>query len=157
MNSTTIITNESDCNMKDDIFKGLGVEIVMPDTESFLKIKETLTRIGIASKKDNILYQSCHILHKKDRTGPEERSRYAIMHFKEMFILDGKSNNLEVEDIGRRNTITNLLEEWGLVKVVNPTKTEDPITPLGKIKILPHKEKNNWRLEAKYSIGTKKG
>jgi hypothetical protein len=143
--------------MKDDIFKGLGVEIELPDADCFLKIKETLTRIGIASKKDSVLYQSCHILHKKDRSGAEEQSRYAIMHFKEMFILDGKSNNLEDEDIGRRNTITNLLEEWGLVKVVTPSKTEDPIAPLNKIKIISYKDKNNWRLEAKYSIGTKKG
>jgi hypothetical protein len=143
--------------MNKNLFKGLGVEIELPDAESFLKVKETLTRIGISSKKDNILYQSCHILHKKDRSSAEEKSRYAILHFKELFILDGKSNTLEEDDVARRNTIVNLLEEWGLVKVINQSEIEDPIAPLSKIKILPHKEKGNWRLESKYSIGIKKG
>lgn len=143
--------------MNENLFRGYGVEIELPEPESFLKVKETLTRIGISSKKDNILYQSCHILHKKDRSTPDENSRYAIMHFKELFILDGKSNNLDDEDIARRNTIVNLLEEWGLIRVVNPSQTEDPVAPLSKIKILPHKEKASWKLEAKYTVGTKKG
>jgi hypothetical protein len=143
--------------MNENLFRGYGVEIELPDPESFLKIKETLTRIGISSKKDKILYQSCHILHKKDRSTSEEKSRYAIMHFKELFILDGKSNNLDNDDIARRNTIVNLLEEWGLLKVVNPEQIEDPIAPLSKIKILPHKEKADWKLEAKYTVGIKKG
>ena len=143
--------------MNENLFRGYGVEIELPDPESFLKIKETLTRIGISSKKDKILYQSCHILHKKDRTTEDEKSRYAIMHFKEMFILDGKSNTLEEDDIARRNTIVNLLEEWGLMKVVNPKQTEDPVAPLSKIKILPHKEKANWSLQSKYTVGIKKG
>lgn len=143
--------------MNENLFRGYGVEIELPEPESFLKVKETLTRIGISSKKDNILYQSCHILHKKDRSTPDEKSRYAIMHFKELFILDGKSNNLDDEDIARRNTIVNLLEEWGLIRVVNPSQTEDPVAPLSKIKILPHKEKASWKLEAKYTVGTKKG
>ena len=143
--------------MNENLFRGYGVEIELPDPESFLKIKETLTRIGISSKKDKILYQSCHILHKKDRTTEDEKSRYAIMHFKEMFILDGKSNTLDEDDIARRNTIVNLLEEWGLMKVVNPKQTEDPIAPLSKIKILPHKEKANWSLQSKYTVGIKKG
>lgn len=143
--------------MNENLFRGYGVEIELPEPESFLKVKETLTRIGISSKKENILYQSCHILHKKDRSTPDEKSRYAIMHFKELFILDGKSNNLDDEDIARRNTIVNLLEEWGLIRVVNPSQTEDPVAPLSKIKILPHKEKASWKLEAKYTVGTKKG
>lgn len=143
--------------MNENLFRGYGVEIELPDPESFLKIKETLTRIGISSKKDKILYQSCHILHKKDRSTPDEKSRYAIMHFKELFILDGKSNNLEEDDVARRNTIVNLLEEWGLLKVVNPEQIEDPVAPLSKIKILPHKEKASWKLESKYTVGVKKG
>lgn len=143
--------------MNKDLFRGYGVEIELPDPESFLKIKETLTRIGISSKKDKILYQSCHILHKKDRSTTDEKSRYAIMHFKELFVLDGKSNNLDDEDIARRNTIVNLLEEWGLLTVTNPENIEDPVAPLSKIKILPHKEKAEWKLESKYTVGVKKG
>jgi hypothetical protein len=143
--------------MNENLFRGYGVEVELPNPESFLKIKETLTRIGISSKKDKILYQSCNILHKKDRIADPEKSRYAIMHFKELFILDGKSNNLDDDDIARRNTIVNLLEEWGLLRVVNPSQTEDPVAPLSKIKILPHKEKESWRLESKYTVGIRKG
>ena len=143
--------------MNENLFRGHGVEIELPDPESFVKIKETLTRIGISSKKDKILYQSCHILHKKDRSTTDEKSRYAIMHFKELFILDGKSNNLDDDDLARRNTIVNLLEEWSLLKVINPKQIEDPVAPLSKIKILPHKEKESWRLESKYTVGVKKG
>lgn len=143
--------------MNENLFRGYGVEIELPDPESFLKIKETLTRIGISSKKDKILYQSCHILHKKDRSTTDEKSRYAIMHFKEMFILDGKSNTLEDDDIARRNTIVNLLEEWDLLIVVNPEQIEDPVASLSKIKILPHKEKASWSLQSKYTVGIKKG
>jgi hypothetical protein len=143
--------------MNENLFRGYGVEIELPDPESFLKIKETLTRIGISSKKDKILYQSCHILHKKDRSTPEEVSRYAILHFKELFILDGKSNNLDEDDVARRNTIVNLLEEWGLLKVVSPDQIEDLVAPLSKIKILPHKEKAEWSLQSKYTVGVKKG
>ena len=143
--------------MNQNLFRGHGVEIELPDPESFLKIKETLTRIGISSKKDQILYQSCHILHKKDRSESTEKSRYAIMHFKELFILDGKANNLDDDDLARRNTIVTLLEEWSLLKVVNPEQIEDPVAPLNKIKILPHKEKTNWKLESKYTVGIRKG
>lgn len=139
----------------DNIFRNQGVEINLLSPDNFLKIKETLTRIGIASKREKVLHQSCHILHKKDRE--TEKSRYAILHFKELFILDGKQNNLEDEDIARRNTIVNLLEEWNLLKVVDPSQTEDPVAPLNKIKILPHKEKPNWTLDSKYTVGTKKG
>lgn len=131
----------------EDIFRGVGVEIILPEPDNFLKIKETLTRIGIASKKEKKLYQSCHILHKK--------GRYAILHFKELFILDGKDNNFSEEDAGRRNTIVNLLEEWELLEVVDASKTEDPIAPLNQIKIIPFKEKSSWEMVVKYNIGKK--
>jgi hypothetical protein len=124
------------------------VQIELPNDENFLKVKETLTRIGIASHKEKKLYQSCHILHKQ--------GKYYIVHFKELFMLDGKLNNFDEEDKGRRNTIVNLLEEWGLVKAVHATKVQDPIAPLSQIKILSHSEKNQWELVAKYSIGKKK-
>ena len=124
------------------------VEITLPNAETFLKVKETLTRIGIASRKDKKLYQSCHILHKQ--------GKYYIIHFKELFMLDGKLNNFDEDDKGRRNTIVNLLEEWGLVSVVNPEMVEDPIAEIAQIKILAHSEKGEWDLVAKYSIGKKK-
>jgi hypothetical protein len=124
------------------------VEVSLPNDESFLKIKETLTRIGVASKKDKKLYQSCHILHKQ--------GRYYIVHFKELFMLDGKINNFSDEDVARRNTIVNLLEEWGLVKIIGEGKTKEPVAPLSQIKILPHKDKDQWELVAKYSIGKRK-
>lgn len=132
-----------------DIFRGVGVEIRLPEPDNFLKIKETLTRIGIASRKDRKLYQSCHILHKK--------GRYSILHFKELFILDGKEDNFSDEDKARRNTIVNLMEEWELLEVVDHSKIEDPVAPLNQIKILSHKEKDGWELETKYNIGRKKG
>jgi hypothetical protein len=134
--------------MEKDLFRGVGVEIRLPEPDNFLKIKETLTRVGIASRKERKLYQSCHILHKQ--------GRYAILHFKELFILDGKENNFTDEDAGRRNTIVNLLEEWGLIEVVDQSKTQDPVAPLSQIKILSHKEKGDWELAAKYQIGRKK-
>lgn len=134
--------------MEKDLFKGVGVELKLPNPDNFLKIKETLTRIGIASKKEKKLYQSCHILHKQ--------GKYAIVHFKELFILDGKENSFADEDCARRNTIVNLLEEWGLLEIVDPSKSEDPIAPLSQIKILSHKEKGSWILEPKYNIGKKK-
>lgn len=124
------------------------VEVELPTQDSFLKVKETLTRIGVASKKDKVLYQSCHILHKQ--------GKYYIVHFKELFILDGKANTLSDEDKARRNTVVNLLEEWGLVKVVKPEAVQDLVAPLSQIKVLPHKEKNEWELVPKYSIGKKK-
>lgn len=130
-------------NIIDDL-----VEVELPSQDSFLKVKETLTRIGVASKKDKILYQSCHILHKQ--------GKYYIVHFKELFILDGKANSLSDEDKARRNTIVNLLEEWGLVKTVKPSVIEDPVAPLSQVKVLPHKEKEDWTLTAKYSIGKRK-
>lgn len=134
--------------MDQNIFRGVGVEINLPSPDNFLKVKETLTRIGIASKKDKKIYQSCHILHKQ--------GRYAILHFKELFILDGKENNFSEEDKARRNTIVNLLEEWNLLEVIDTSSVEDPIAPLSQIKILSHKEKANWVLETKYNIGKKR-
>lgn len=134
--------------MEKDLFRGVGVEIRLPEQDNFLKVKETLTRVGIASRKDKKLYQSCHILHKQ--------GRYSILHFKELFILDGKENTFAEEDRARRNTIVNLLEEWGLIEVVNPEVSQDPVAPLSQIKILSHKEKNSWELCAKYNIGKKK-
>jgi hypothetical protein len=133
--------------MNEDIFKGVGVEIELPSDDSFLKIKETLTRIGISSRKEKRLYQSCHILHKK--------GRYAILHFKELFILDGKQNTFTDEDKARRNTIVNLLEEWELLKIVDKEKTKDPVAPLNHIKIISYKEKDQWDLTVKYNIGRK--
>jgi hypothetical protein len=123
------------------------VEVKLKNDDDFLKVRETLTRIGVASKKDKILYQSCHILHKQ--------SRYYIVHFKELFLLDGKPSIFDDEDQGRRNTITNLLAEWGLITIVDPTTTVSPITQLSHIKVLPFKEKDEWNLVAKYNIGRK--
>jgi hypothetical protein len=123
------------------------VEVTLKEPDDFLKIKETLTRIGIASRKDKILYQSCHILHKQ--------KKYYIVHFKELFALDGKPTDFSDTDEGRRNTIINLLAEWGLLTVVEPKKTEEPITPLNQIKILSYKEKHDWSLTSKYNIGKK--
>lgn len=133
--------------MEDDIFSGVGVEIELPNQDNFLKIRETLTRIGISSRKEKKLYQSCHILHKK--------GRYSILHFKELFVLDGKFNTLSQEDIARRNRIANLLEEWDLIKIINKEKASDPIASLSQLKIISYKEKDDWELSVKYNIGKK--
>lgn len=124
------------------------VEIRLKNENDFLKIKETLTRIGVISRKDKKLFQSCHILHKK--------GRYYIVHFKELFALDGKSTDFSEEDKGRRNTIAALLEEWGLLDIVDKDKIESPRAPMNQIKVIPYKEKSEWTLEQKYSIGSKK-
>lgn len=124
------------------------IEVKIAEEEDFLKIKETLTRIGVASRKDKKIYQSCHIFHKQ--------GRYYIVHFKEMFSMDGKPSNFSDEDKGRRNKIINLLEDWGLLKVVEPEKIKEPIAPMSQIKIINHKEKKDWVLEAKYNMGRKK-
>ena len=124
------------------------IEVKIAEEEDFLKIKETLTRIGVASRKDQKLYQSCHILHKQ--------GKYYIVHFKELFALDGKPSDFTTEDKGRRNTIIQLLYEWGLIKVVEELSIKDPKTPMSQIKIIPHKDKGEWILEAKYNIGRKK-
>jgi len=130
-----------------DILHSL-VEVKIDGEESFLKIKETLTRIGVASRKENKLYQSCHIFHKQ--------GHYYIVHFKEMFIIDGKPSNFSEEDMGRRNKIAELLQDWGLLKVIDEEKIKDPISPMNQIKVLNYKEKDQWVLEAKYQIGRKR-
>lgn len=120
------------------------VECTLTEPDDFLKIRETLTRIGVASRKDKTLFQSCHILHKQ--------GRYFIVHFKELFALDGKDTNLSENDISRRNTITNLLKDWGLVQIVGEL---GEMAPLSQIKVLSFSEKDSWQLEAKYNIGKK--
>ena len=124
------------------------LEVSLNEPDDFLKIRETLTRIGVASRKDNKLYQSCHILHKQ--------GRYFIVHFKELFLLDGKPSNLIDNDIQRRNTIATLLSDWGLITLVNPSQAGD-VAPLRQIKVIPFKEKDQWELCPKYNIGNTKG
>ena len=124
------------------------VEVKLRNEDDFLIVRETLTRIGVASKKEKTLYQSCHILHKQ--------GRYFIVHFKELFALDGKPSNMSESDTARRNTISNLLKEWELVDLVRSEQTENPVAPISQIKVLPYKEKNEWELVAKYNIGKKK-
>jgi hypothetical protein len=123
------------------------VEVILNEPDDFLKVRETLTRIGVASRKEKKLYQSCHILHKQ--------GKYYITHFKELFALDGKHANLTVNDVQRRNRIARLLSDWGLITIVNESFISD-IAPLNQIKVLSYKDKNDWILETKYSIGTKK-
>ncbi len=132
--------------MNNELFKGYGVEVELDQPDDFLKTMETLTRLGVASAKDNNLYQSCHILHKQ--------GRYAIMHFKEMFAFDGKAANITENDLARRNTVAKLLSEWNLVKLVGSIDNPEPV-PVTQIKIIPFKEKNKWNLISKYSIGKK--
>ncbi len=129
----------------EDIFMGLGVEIKLEEEEDFLVIKETLTRIGVSSRKENKLFQSCHILHK--------RGRYAILHFKELFILDGLESNMSESDVARRNLIVKLLEEWELCDILQPSSSEEPMANMGQIKIISHKNKSEWELIPKYHIG----
>ncbi len=123
------------------------VEVILNEPDDFLKVRETLTRIGVASRKEKKLYQSCHILHKQ--------GRYYIVHFKELFALDGKHANLTVNDVQRRNRITQLIADWGLITIVNPKQIQD-IAPLNQIKVLSFKDKGDWILETKYNIGKKK-
>ena len=123
------------------------VEVTLGQPDAFLKVRETLTRIGVASRKERKLYQSCHILHKQ--------GKYYIVHFKELFALDGKSTNLSLNDVQRRNRIIQLLSDWGLVSVVDSEKISD-VAPLNQIKVLAFKEKDEWTLESKYNIGRKK-
>ena len=125
------------------------IEVKLNEGDDFLKVRETLTRIGVASRKDKTLYQSCHILHKQ--------GRYFIVHFKELFALDGKPSNFSDSDISRRNTIANLLAEWGLLTLVTPDLSKQPVAPISQIKVLPFKEKDQWNLTAKYNIGKKNG
>jgi hypothetical protein len=124
------------------------VEVKIAEEEDFLKIKETLTRIGVASRKEKKLYQSCHIFHKQ--------GKYYIVHFKEMFAIDGKPSNFSEEDKGRRNKIVELVQDWGLLKVVDDEVIKQPLASMSQIKIINHKEKDEWILEAKYNMGRKK-
>jgi len=121
------------------------LEVVLKQPDDFLKVRETLSRIGVASRKEKILYQSCHILHKQ--------GRYFIVHFKELFALDGKDTNLSENDVARRNTIANLLSDWGLVDIMG---NAEPVAPLSQIKVISFKEKSEWSLETKYNIGKKR-
>ena len=125
------------------------VEVTLGEPDDFLKVRETLTRIGVASRKERKIYQSCHILHKQ--------GKYFIVHFKELFALDGKNTNLSINDLQRRNRIVQLLLDWGLVSIVEESKEKiADLAPLNQIKVLSFKEKNEWRLESKYNIGRKK-
>jgi hypothetical protein len=124
------------------------LEIELKEQDDFLKVRETLTRIGVSSRKEKVLYQSCHILHKQ--------GRYYLVHFKELFLLDNKPSNLSENDIQRRNAIADLLEEWGLLKILNRDIMEDNIAPIHQIKIISFKEKDEWELITKYNIGKKK-
>ena len=123
------------------------VEVLLREPDDFLKVRETLTRIGVASRKEKKIYQSCHILHKQ--------GRYFIVHFKELFALDGKHANLTLNDVQRRNRIAQLLADWGLIEIVDVSKIQD-IAPLNQIKVLAYKDKQDWILETKYNIGAKK-
>jgi len=123
------------------------VEVTLTEQDDFLKVRETLTRIGVSSRKEKVLYQSCHILHKQ--------GKYYIVHFKELFALDGKLSTITENDIQRRNAIANLLEEWGLIKIVNYDIVENNMAPIHQIKIISFKEKDEWELIAKYNIGKK--
>ena len=124
------------------------LEISFKENDDFLKIRETLTRIGVASRKDKTLYQSCHILHK--------RGKYYLVHFKELFALDGKESSITENDLARRNAIARLLEEWDLLSILDEEKSSTPLAPMSQIKVLPHKEKPEWNLVAKYNIGNAK-
>ena len=124
------------------------LEISFKENDDFLKIRETLTRIGVASRKDKTLYQSCHILHK--------RGKYYIVHFKELFALDGKESTISENDLARRNAIARLLEEWDLLSILDENQSSTPLAPMSQIKVLPHKEKPEWNLVAKYNIGNAK-
>ena len=135
---------ENDSNVEVSWTPATMLEIAIKEPDDFLKIRETLTRIGVASRKDNKLFQSCHILHKQ--------GRYFIVHFKELFLLDGKPSNLMQNDIQRRNTIATLLSDWGLLEIINEDQAADK-APLRQIKVIPHKEKHNWDLCPKYNIG----
>ena len=135
--------------MSDEITwsQDMMLEVVLNEPDDFLKVRETLTRIGVASRKEHKLYQSCHILHK--------RGKYYVVHFKELFALDGKPTNINLNDIQRRNRIAQLLSDWGLTEIVVPLQPED-LSPLNQIKVLSFKDKSDWTLESKYNIGKKK-
>ena len=135
--------------MSDEISwsQDMMLEVTLKEPDDFLKVRETLTRIGVASRKERKIYQSCHILHKQ--------GKYYIVHFKELFALDGKHTNFSLNDLQRRNRIAQLLSDWGLISIVTPEKVED-LAPLNQIKVLAFKDKDEWTLESKYNIGRKK-
>ena len=133
--------------MNDTLIEAM-VEVKLNEPDAFLKVRETLTRIGIASRKEKTLFQSCHILHKQ--------GKYYIVHFKELFALDGKTTNFTENDTARRNSIANLLSEWELISLVDPDKSAEPTVPLSQLKILSFKEKDEWDLTPKYNIGNKR-
>tara|TARA_B100001996_G_scaffold271593_1_gene212645 strand:- start:73 stop:495 length:423 start_codon:yes stop_codon:yes gene_type:complete len=133
--------------MNDTLIQAM-VEVKLKEADDFLKVRETLTRIGIASRKEKTLFQSCHILHKQ--------GKYYIVHFKELFALDGKTTNFTENDTARRNSIANLLSEWELITLVEPDKSAEPTVPLSQLKILSFKEKDEWDLTPKYNIGNKR-
>ncbi len=133
--------------MNDTLIQAM-IEVKLKEADDFLKVRETLTRIGIASRKEKTLFQSCHILHKQ--------GKYYIVHFKELFALDGKTTNFTENDTARRNSIANLLSEWELITLVEPDKSADPTVPLSQLKILSFKEKDEWDLTPKYNIGNKR-
>lgn len=137
------VVNEPQVNWNPNMM----IEVLLNEPDDFLKVRETLTRIGVASRKEKKIYQSCHILHKQ--------GRYYLVHFKELFALDGKHANLTVNDIQRRNRIAQLLADWGLIEIVDVDKIQD-IAPLNQIKVLAYKDKGDWILETKYNIGSKK-
>ena len=136
--------------MSMELFKGYGIPIILENEDSFLKVRETLTRIGVASRKDKILWQSCHILHKQ--------GYYHLMHFKELFLLDGRPSDFSDNDVARRNTIALLLDDWELITIPKEFKQKISanVVQMNQIKILAHKEKSEWELQSKYSIGGKK-
>ena len=133
--------------MNDTLIQAM-IEVTLKEPDDFLKVRETLTRIGIASRKEKTLFQSCHILHKQ--------GKYYIVHFKELFALDGKTTNFTENDQARRNSIANLLAEWELISLVEPDKSAEPVVPLSQLKILSFKEKDEWDLTPKYNIGNKR-
>lgn len=149
INNCTYLILLGDLQMvKDDLFKGAGVEVELKNDEDFLKIKETLTRIGVASHKNKTLYQSAHIFHKQ--------GRYAIVHFKELFLFDGKESNITENDLQRRNTITKLLQTWGLLDIIDESVMDkEGFAPFHQIEILSYKDAQDWDLVAKYNIGKK--
>lgn len=134
--------------MYNELFKGYGIPVDLKSDDNFLLVKETLSRIGIASKKEKTLWQSCHILHK--------RGNYSILHFKELFMLDGKSSNIDDTDIARRNTITLLLQDWDLLQIIDDSRINNNVLEMSQIKVLSFKEKPEWDLQAKYQVGTSK-
>ena len=146
------MTSENITTSNQDLFQGVGVIVDIKDKENFLKIAETLTRIGVAARTEKKLFQSCHILHKRNNNG---ESVYAIVHFKEMFKLDGKASSIDAQDIARRNTIVKLLSDWNLINVIDD-RVDYTTNSMSLIKVLAHSQKANWELVEKYKVGNKR-